>query len=106
MELTRKEAVRLFRKQWTEMAEKGWDKMRYFGDFPYEEIPYNECYLCELVMARDRPCRECPIEWGGGRECQVPSSPYSIWLNARYAHNEVLMAKYAKLISELPEREE
>ena len=120
-ELTKKEAVRLFRKQWSqkphneEEKEKFFDKKRfekYFGD----ANPWPSCWLCSWVYRDDLyeyklirgigdDCKYCPIDWGDGKSCIDRGTLFDLWVySTSYSTDLNIKAELANLISNLPEK--
>ena len=103
--LTKKDAIRLFRKDWKHKAKtgqkdkccppdvvEGWN-MRAFQ---------NECFLCEYDQTHKRRycSKSCIIKWPYNR-CIDRHSPYHKW---SCADTEDERKKWAKIIAKLPER--
>ena len=81
MNITIKDAVDGFRKQWNWMADETLRQKRKVGKIEYfnahsigfRDMPFRCCYLCEFVVFGDRDipvgfnhfCNDCPVEWGG-----------------------------------------
>ena len=75
MDLTREEALTLFRMMWTDMQDELGDNPDYDQRCDYKEkwinakFPCrhveNDCFLCEYVKFKDIcSCKRCPIDWG------------------------------------------
>ena len=103
--LTKKDAIRLFRKDWKYKAKTGqadkccppevvenWDMLHLVNKcFPCEyDITHKGCYCLE----------KCLIKWPGNY-CYHNNSPYSKWQEAKTSEER---KQYAKIIAELPER--
>ena len=95
MDLTREDALALFRMMWSDMQDE-------LGDYPdiYQRIDYKEkwinakfphryvrhdCFLCEYVNKRKDmdSCKRCPINWGGDglheNVCEKMREPGADW---------------------------
>ena len=75
MDLTREDALALFRMMWTDMQNELGDNPDYDQRIDYKEkwvnekFPYKRvrhyCFLCEYVKFKDiGSCKRCPIDWG------------------------------------------
>jgi len=118
MNLTRKAAVYLFRKQWEWLAETGnTDKREFIESIQGHKNICANCYLCEYVT-RDKEynkdldiasCKKyCPIEWpdlGIDISNSVPcvKSYYTLWQRAK---DFSARSRVARIISSLPEKKE
>lgn len=75
MNITLKEAVDGFRKQWNWIADETLKQKRRVEKFEYfdeqdidpHDTPWRDCYLCEFSRSVyiGHQCDKCPIEWGG-----------------------------------------
>ncbi len=112
--LSREQAIAEYRKMWkwiAEETEKREEKVYKFEYFEHkgmaeESIPAHKCYLCEYMMQIKGRCRcltDCPIDWCGSRNCTCFPSPYVLWDVSAYWED---CYRYAKQISELPEKGE
>ena len=103
MNLTREEAIRLFREHWQWLAETGsGDKMVFLKEKGHEDI-LNECYLCEYCNDVIY-CDECPIAWPHlltGEPTICGNSYYRPWL---VSEDVEARKQLARIISELPPR--
>lgn len=75
MNLTREDALTLFREMWSDMRNElgdnpniyqrlGFKEKRVNEKFPYKRVRY-DCFLCEYVKRKDMDsCKRCPIDWG------------------------------------------
>jgi hypothetical protein len=107
MNLTKDEAVRLFREHWKYLAETGGDlsdKRKWLAENGYKDILF-ECFLCEYTAPY---CEDCPIIWEdmGFYNKEIASdcarSYYGLWQRANSPEER---KRLAKIISELPEKE-
>ena len=75
MDLTREDALALFRMMWTDMQNELGDNPDYDQRCDYKEkwvnakLPNRDvihnCFLCEYVKRKDMDaCKRCPIDWG------------------------------------------
>lgn len=75
MDLTRKEALTLFREMWSDMRNELGDNPNIYQRLDFKEkwvnekFPYrrvrHDCFLCEYVRRKDMDsCKRCPIDWG------------------------------------------
>ncbi len=117
MRLTKDEAIANYRKMWNWIAdetlkqERKVEELEYFDAHGIENTPYNHCYCCEYDHNQsDTDCSNCPINWGGeygGCEDRDESCDgrgfYVLWEDET---NYVIAAGIARLIAELPERED
>lgn len=109
MNLTREEALDLFRRHWRWLAETGaglkvgWPE----HDFAGEPVT-SDCFLCEYSCRRRDPgeffCAYCPIEWPEGRCYSQDDNEtiYSRWCSVDTAEER---KQIAAVIAELPEKE-
>lgn len=104
-DITREEAVCLFRRQWSDMQ-------RDLGDNPtcYDRVVYKrkwcylhgysdvceQCFLCEWTEQNKTNCDDCPIEWNSGRKNQYGNYCLYGTLDYRFAPISEILA--------LPER--
>lgn len=131
-QLTKDEAVKLHRKMWRWIAEETEKqgrkvlKMEYFKSMEVDEndIPFEECYCCEFVSQlrehTSRCCESCPLDWGTGygymtgykesgctyviyAELKHVDGYFCRWADAKAPEKA---AKLARIIAELPEKEE
>ena len=81
--------------QWEMVRDDGVDKLRYIEvlDFDNDEIPINDCYLCEVYQRRgarltygerftsaDWNCKQCPLA-PNGCYCECENhSPYLVYI--------------------------
>lgn len=72
-DITREEAVCLFRRQWSDMQMAHGDCPDYETRVEYKEkwckthgfsFVDSDCFLCEWVRQNSRTCFYCPIDWG------------------------------------------
>ena len=107
MKLKRREAVRICREMWKELAETGArEKPEYTQRF------YHQCPLCEYLKytlnqndigsrSGEEACRKyCPLEWPGASETCFNPGLYHDWLI--YITNKAKRKEIALQISELP----
>ena len=132
MKLTKEQAVSEFRKMWNWIADeterrKGVVfKEEYFVEHGMDpEDVANECYLCEYDVqgdAEQQACYFCPIDFGEMEEydengyqhtpcIDALTSPFKKWCKQntycmckKDGYDE--LAKYAREVANLPEREE
>jgi len=111
--VTRKEAIEKFRTHWRWLARHPAALKGTYPPLILEDIR-NDCYLCGYVKpvfrgkggAQYDACKEnCPIKWPGGY-CEHPRSPYKKYCECLFEGKEKQASKWAKEVSELPEREE
>lgn len=132
MKLTREQAIAEFRKMWnwiadeTERRNRVVEKIEYFEENGLEEV-VNDCFLCEYDAQCDAnypACYFCPIYFGKMKEeddyeracIDAEWSPYDSWQirkeNCAFdrvtplAEKYGALAKYAREVANLPEREE
>jgi hypothetical protein len=110
MKLTKKKAIKLFREHWRWLAETGSTiKSNWPGhDFLKDEIA-SMCFLCEYmdqVDGENGGCDGCLIDWPGENCADKHSIGDDKGLFAKWwkAKTEKTRQKYAKIISELPEK--
>lgn len=116
-ELTREQAIAEFRKMWSWIAEETLKQRRivqkheYFNANPSKEKPKNSmCYLCDYAIHMTlkhggRTCCHCPIDWGQ-LSCMGGLVEFTVYTNWEQCatDNWEDAARYAKQISELPEK--
>jgi hypothetical protein len=118
--LTRADAIAKTREQWRWYARYPEEyKIAYFVKNHIANIPFSECYLCELIrtdqrggtsaafqVAPDGCGDKCPLQWPGG--CcsfgSIQPSLFELWLLNPTKPN--LRIAVANLIANLPEKEE
>ena len=108
--MTKEEAIKKHRELWHWIADETRRKHRKVqkAENPdvFNEMPCNECWLCEYRFQIDNVFRECcnvcPINWGVGT-CMKKGSPYRSWTFDSSLNYEEL-ANLADTIAELPER--
>jgi hypothetical protein len=105
MELTKDEAVRLFREHWKWLAETGGESAdKEYWLFVRGYRVFNHCFLCEYTLNTTSEyvdnCDNCPIDWGGSICCGI--SYFGGWLESNTPEER---KRLAKIISELPEKE-
>jgi hypothetical protein len=117
MELTREQAIKLFREHWAYLAKTGSDyKAGWIQQhFPREKIA-NQCFLCEYDKQQlTLICESCPIEWPGGCCETMNNGLYTQWRvlaidrripECKRIALEISQCKIIALqISQLPEKE-
>ena len=132
--ITKDEAIRHHRQMWRWIAEETerlgrkvykWEYFKVMG-IDKNDIPYFECYCCEFDrQARaDKTfccqCEKCPLDWGARYEmgykkalCSIIMHPdnkdknkygyFRQWLDTKSPEKA---AELARIIAELPEKEE
>ena len=107
MNLTKDEAVRLFREHWKWLVKTGGNstnKEQWLTKNGYEEVRCN-CFLCEYT---EMDCENCLVVWDEianvGEPDNVPceKSYFEQWKEAEAPEER---KRLAKIISELPEKE-
>lgn len=112
MNLTRKEAIKLFREHWSWLAETGSINKLEFLNIK-KHFVYVNCYLCDYVgqinhyYGLETNCYKCPIVWlrTNNAEGFAPciSSYYEDWYNTEIDDEKTRKA-LAREISLLPEK--
>lgn len=74
------------------------------------EMPLMACYACHSAFGRrnhvwDYRCNYCPLDWGEYKGCNKDSSLYDKWLSAMSNIDYPSAAKYARIIANLPLKE-
>ena len=129
--LTKDEAIELHRKMWRWIAEETeklgrkvykWEYFKAMG-IDENDVPIYDCYCCEFdILERfnrhcTSNCEECPLDWGAGYEtgyievnCLTIEYFYvqrfgyfRRWVNTKSPEEA---AELARIIAELPEKEE
>lgn len=108
--MTREEAIKKHRELWHWIADETRRKHRNVqkAENPdvANEMPLNECWLCEYTRQFGKVCQDCckfcPINWGV-KTCMKKRSPYRTWMFNTFLDYEE-RAKLADIIAELPER--
>ena len=109
--MTKEEAIKKHRELWHWIAKETRRKREKVqkSENPdvFNEMPYNECWLCEYARQFDKVCRDicavCPINWGV-KTCMKKGSPYRAWTFNTFLDYEE-GANLADTIAELPEKE-
>ena len=109
--LTKREAVRKHRSMWNWIADYIEEKKEAQRISELKEIYVNEhnetpsflCYCCEYDEQLDDDCEFCPVIWGSNSGCYGEESLYH---QCRYATTWQKQANLARLIANLPERED
>ena len=111
MNLTKEEAIALFREHWSWLAETGsLDKQAFIREKGHGKIK-DDCYLCEYCGAtydEGTICSRCPIEWPHyltGEPARCTDSYFDDWIEYVECGNVEERKRLAKIISELPEKE-
>lgn len=123
MGLTKRMAIRLFRKQWKRQPTTYTEKIQYFDEYLLYKIlpealnPWPHCWLCFYVYKNEvketgevpgitSKCKTCPIDWGKSN-CEVKGTLYKQWLEASKKEELLYVVKCERLawqISKLPEK--
>lgn len=111
LHLSREQTIIEHRKMWNWLAdqyEKGYfvSKRDYLDQAGFGEVSM-DCFCCDYD---DNFCMDCPICWGKDlyARCGEDDTPYVRWyeLYERSAYESIqLLAKYAREIANLPEKE-
>lgn len=110
MKLTKKLAVALHRKLWNWIADETEKQQCYVQKREYPSFKrlliLNKCWCCEYTQG---DCEKCPIIWHVKKKflgrCQCASAEYGEWGDAVDAGDWREAARLARIIAELPERE-
>lgn len=115
MTLTKKLAISLHRKMWSWIADETERQKEIVTKCEYPPFRHitidNDCWCCEYAQ---RECRNCPIEWNEkkhndilGLEVQTcTDEEYRKWRAAVLSKQWQEAAHWARIIAELPEREQ
>lgn len=111
LNLSKEQTIEEHRKMWnwiadeTEKRKQIVKKTDYFKEHPNKAVPYMLCYCCDFNF--NYPCDFCPISWDEKILHYVCTSEYSLfylWTIENLDYKQ--LAKYARQIANLPEREE
>ena len=110
--MTKAEAISNHRQMWrwiakrTRKLRRKVKKSEYFEhcNIPYEDRPFDSCYVCSFDEQLGGVCEFCPIDWGNAENrCEIGDSFYNQWF--RCAENDwERAADLADKIAELPEK--
>jgi hypothetical protein len=110
---TKDELLTLGKKMWLELSLTGKSKKQYFKGFLKQDVPINECYMCEAAMIQfgKRTVLDCDMcgvfirykemyefDASGFTHCSFRTSPYNAWCNTRDKNSK---KKYAKEVYDL-----
>ena len=101
MKLTKKKTIKLFREHWKWLAETGSNSKEDWPGYNFDNPIESDCFLCEYAGQHPTGhyCGDnCLIAWSG-MDCEV--GEFGKWCDAKTVR---IRKKYAKIISELPER--
>ncbi len=116
MTLTKKLAIKLHRKLWNWIADETIRRKEVVGKYDYPLFKrkkiYYSCWCCEYAKG---DCMNCPIKWSGKSKifsCLGLSvkgcayGEYDEWRKKAMRGNWQGAAHWARIIAELPERDE
>ena len=104
MKLTKKKTIEYHREMWNWLAETGEKYKHHWPGFEKMGWTTSYCFLCEYAETHTKHyCNQtCILIWPPDDQgCDEGKDPYSHWDRAKTKRTR---KKYAKIISELPER--
>ena len=112
LEELRKYCIDNHRKMWHWLAEnpkkgkKDWPGWEHHNDSIFlKEDSY--CFLCGYISADpDKDCHNCPMDWGITDKCMNAYQKISYYTSYCDAIKLKAKTKYAKIIAELPEKDD
>ena len=101
-ELSKEDAVKYCRMIWDELAETGGNSKRNIKCVDVTMFT-DMCPACHYGDLNSTRCTECLFIWSDGGDCQGECGEFGEWQDAETIKDR---KKWAKIISELPVREE
>lgn len=114
LEKFKKYCISEHREMWLWLSEnpdkekRDWPGWKYHNDNNFDPTKHQHCFLCGYVSVayEEESCHACPLDWGISESCEDgigQSTYYEKYCDAKmHTHR----AKYAKIIANLPEKDE